>query len=64
MVPLGDSSLENAVLPAYASNVWLPELTAEKLELTPLPQERVPLDTPHVPLEDESVNELGVPLRV
>ena len=41
-----------------------PELTAEKLELTPLPQEKAPLDTPHVPFDDEIVKELVVPLRV
>ena len=52
------------MLPEYASSVCPPELTAEKLELTPLPQEKVPLDTPHVPLDDDIVKELAVPLRV
>ena len=52
------------MLPEYASSVCPPELTTEKLELTPLPQEKVPLDTPHVPLDDDIVKEFAVPLRV
>jgi len=63
--PLGVPSLVNDVDPPDARSKLLPEVTAENVvNVTPDPQENVPLLTPQFPLEDVIVKLELVPLIV
>jgi len=53
--PLGSPLLDHAVDPPDARRRLLPDVTAEKVEETPLPQEKVPPETPQLPFEDVRV---------